>query len=365
MNNETTATGALIVRANVDQAAALLRGFALGGTADIAVNIAALSEERRKQLVGLLDLGRTPAELRDPSMRKHPRVSGPAEGDLLAAIDAWQAERDAADGEAREKEATERAGVAAALVAAIEVAKTRDPAEFLIAAEETIYRDAKAESCGYYGGAHTAGAIGKIATVNNPDFTVGSTRSYNYDQEVRKALPDYGYSAPGAGEVHAVIGEYVARIAAVATARRADDLEKARPELAAALAAARAEMEKAAAEKAAALAAKKAARLASGLYIRDIGSYNSRREGQPWIAQVTLDGGKLSYAFGGECTAKWGSAGEISIECAPGDVIAWGQKDLRRPDKSAHTILVMAPDGGMREIDRTEALHHLRARAKA
>jgi hypothetical protein len=127
---------------------------------------------------------------------------------------------------------------------------------------------------------------------------------------------------------------------------------------------AKAEAERKAAD-AVALAARKAQRLESGIYTRKINDYNERREGKPWIAKVVLEAGKLSYEFGGDFSGGWGKGGELSIACAPGDVIAWGQKDLRRPDKSTHVILHMQPDGGMATIDRTQALHLLRAKAVA
>lgn len=122
------------------------------------------------------------------------------------------------------------------------------------------------------------------------------------------------------------------------------------------------EAEQEAAEQAA-KKAKYAARLASGIYERETSSYNERRYGRPWIAAVRLTGTKLEYDFAaGTVTASFGSAGMLSIPCVPGDVIAYGQKDNRRPDKSDHTILRMRDDGSMETIDRTDAVRYLRAK---
>lgn len=139
--------------------------------------------------------------------------------------------------------------------------------------------------------------------------------------------------------------------------------------LAEAMPAITAELEKRAAAKAAADEAAKAeklakfaARLESGIYERETSVYNEKRYGKPWIAAVSLDGNKLAYDFhAGTATASYGSSGMLSIPCVPGDIIAWGQKDLRRPDKSNHNLLQMRADGGMDTIDRTDAVRALRA----
>lgn len=119
--------------------------------------------------------------------------------------------------------------------------------------------------------------------------------------------------------------------------------------------------EKIAAEQAAenvkkeAQALKFAERLETGYWEKETSSYNDRRYSAPWCAKITFpEGAKPSYAFG-ESTASRGSSGLLRIACKPGEIIAWGQKDLRRPDKSDHYLLLMRPNGSMQDIDKTEA----------
>ena len=98
-----------------------------------------------------------------------------------------------------------------------------------------------------------------------------------------------------------------------------------------------------------------ARRLASGYWEAETSSYNDRRYGKPWCAKVTgVDGGKLVYEWG-DSTASHGSSGLLRVPCRPGDIVAWGQKDLRRPSSSEHHVLLMEPDGRMSPISRTDA----------
>ena len=102
-------------------------------------------------------------------------------------------------------------------------------------------------------------------------------------------------------------------------------------------------------------AAEYRARLESGYWERETGTYNERRYCAPWCAVVDFRGGaKPNYTFG-ESTGKWGAAGLMRVRCTPGTIIAWGQKDLRRPANSEHNILIMSDDGSMRKVDKTEA----------
>lgn len=98
-----------------------------------------------------------------------------------------------------------------------------------------------------------------------------------------------------------------------------------------------------------------AERLRTGYWEKETGSYNERRYSSPWCAQVDFSSGaKPNYTFG-ESTGKWGKAGLLRVKCAPGDIIAHGQKDLRRPGNSDHTLLHMRSNGRMTEVDKTEA----------
>ncbi len=66
------------------------------------------------------------------------------------------------------------------------------------------------------------------------------------------------------------------------------------------------------------------------LFTMKTSSYNQSRYGKPWIARLQFTRpGKPDYMFG-DWLGSPGCAGELSVEVAPGDVIAHGQKDLRK-----------------------------------
>lgn len=107
--------------------------------------------------------------------------------------------------------------------------------------------------------------------------------------------------------------------------------------------------------KAAELAARKAKRLEAGVWEKETGTYNDKRYGAPWCAKVTFPNGPKPVYEWGESSGKWGKAGVMVVPCKPGEIIAWGQKDRRKPDDSEHKILHMQPDGGMVEVTVAEA----------
>jgi hypothetical protein len=62
-------------------------------------------------------------------------------------------------------------------------------------------------------------------------------------------------------------------------------------------------------------------------------SYNERRYGNPWIAKVVGTEFKWGRLIGG----RRGEPGRLEVEVEIGDVVATGQKDLRKPRNSAPT----------------------------
>ncbi len=64
-------------------------------------------------------------------------------------------------------------------------------------------------------------------------------------------------------------------------------------------------------------------------------SYNDRRHGKPWIAVVDYSGSRKGEFKFGDWQGRPGSEGELYINCEPGDIIAIGQKDFRKPRNSA------------------------------
>jgi hypothetical protein len=181
--------------------------------------------------------------------------------------------------------------------------------------------------------------------------TVIELGGYTWEKWVVGYISDYELSAEQLARVNARRSE-LATIVADHNAELAPAVEAAKAKYAEEKAARDAE-EKAA--KAAANAAKYAKRLETGFWEKETDSYNERRYGSYWCAKVTFpNGAKPAYEWG-ESTAKWGKAGLLRIECKPGEIIAWGQKDLRHSDRSEHKIQVMEADGRMRTIDATEA----------
>ena len=77
-------------------------------------------------------------------------------------------------------------------------------------------------------------------------------------------------------------------------------------------------------------------------------SYNDRRYGKPWIARLdfTASNSKPEYRWGEWC-GRPGEAGELSIEVEIGDVIAQGQKDIRKNRGGADDTGVVQPDGSV------------------
>lgn len=86
-------------------------------------------------------------------------------------------------------------------------------------------------------------------------------------------------------------------------------------------------------EKAAKLAAKLARRAELGAVEIEI-TRGDRDWGTPWGAKVTGGRGKDDYDFD---VASYDLGTEIlTINCEPGDVIAWGQKNFRKPKRTLH-----------------------------
>jgi hypothetical protein len=110
-------------------------------------------------------------------------------------------------------------------------------------------------------------------------------------------------------------------------------------------------------EKAAAEAAEKIRiaelrkkRLETGIYERHETRGDRREWGEPWIAKLspTTNGRKPDYDFS---VGSYDLATEtLSIPCKPGEVIAFGQKNYRRPKKTIHEIRKMMDDGSMVSI---------------
>lgn len=96
-------------------------------------------------------------------------------------------------------------------------------------------------------------------------------------------------------------------------------------------------------------------------------SYNHRRMGRPWIAKVDFSTPKVDFTFGDWTGDHYnGGEGVLSIDAAPGDIIAQGQKDSRQPKNSAPRFFVVAASGTLDPIgDKGDAYKHYLARKSA
>lgn len=99
-------------------------------------------------------------------------------------------------------------------------------------------------------------------------------------------------------------------------------------------------------EKAAAFAkAKYAKRLETGIVEISWPRDDRREWGEPWIAKLKTrsNGRKPEYDFS---EGSYDLTSEtLSIPCKPGEVIAYGQKNYRKPKHTAHKVVRMEPDG--------------------
>lgn len=88
-------------------------------------------------------------------------------------------------------------------------------------------------------------------------------------------------------------------------------------------------------------------------------SYNDRRYSSPWIAIVDFsENPNGDFAFGNWIGRK-GEAGILQIESAPGQIVAKGQKDYRKPKNSTTEFFIVQSDGTLSEaITKAEAYTH-------
>lgn len=119
------------------------------------------------------------------------------------------------------------------------------------------------------------------------------------------------------------------------------------PQIDAARAAAEAQAKIEADAKAAQLAARNARRLETGVVTISITRGDRREWGEPWIARlITRNGRRPDYDFS---AGSYDPATELlTIPCKPGQTIAWGQKNYRRPERTIHEVRTMSADGSLK-----------------
>lgn len=98
----------------------------------------------------------------------------------------------------------------------------------------------------------------------------------------------------------------------------------------------------------------------------DTPPYNARRYGKPWIARVdyTTSISKPEFIWG-EWAGSHGSAGLLEIDVQPGDIVAKGQKDLRKNRGGAYYSQVQEDGTLLSLASPGEAVKAFRARATA
>ena len=337
----------LRISVSVDRKAAALRGIILGETTQIEIGPEDVSPENWAWLISQLNYDLTAFILNTFA------VSGPELSDLVAQIEAHRAQKAAQKAEAEARKQQERAHFLA------KVQEARD----VVAANQVIATQGELVP-------HTTGFIWTwISDEDRKRFTGLSFDGF--DSPKLDELPWISTYSLGK-EDRAIVEEIQAEQNAleetlkerVAAANR-EALEKARPALEIA---ARERDEAKAIADAQALAEKKALwakRLETGTFEMETGEYKERRYSAYWIAKVTFPNGpKAIYEFG-QSTGHWGNAGVLSIDCKPGEIIAWGQKDLRRPGDSEHNIWVMREDGGFNVVaDKVDAYKLWKANKK-
>lgn len=93
------------------------------------------------------------------------------------------------------------------------------------------------------------------------------------------------------------------------------------------------------------------------------GTYNERRYGKPWIARVTFPNAKGDFHFG-EWVGQEGREGLLLVDAEPGDVVARGQKDFRKPRNSAPDFFIVTDDGELEPASKADAYQHYKARER-
>lgn len=76
-----------------------------------------------------------------------------------------------------------------------------------------------------------------------------------------------------------------------------------------------------------------------------LGRYNDRRYAKPWIGQVVEWSGAKTELAWGTWIGTADEGGDLVVEVTPGSVIRYGQKDLRRADKSTANFAVVDAEG--------------------
>ena len=90
---------------------------------------------------------------------------------------------------------------------------------------------------------------------------------------------------------------------------------------------------------------------------RNTSSYNNRRYSRPWIARVDFSIDPKGVFNWGVWIGSQGEAGILQIEANPGDIIASGQKDFRKPRNSSPDWWQVGPSSELEPIETKAAAY--------
>jgi hypothetical protein len=104
----------------------------------------------------------------------------------------------------------------------------------------------------------------------------------------------------------------------------------------------------------------------ANITVHNYGAYNSRRYGRPWAAIITFNGtGRANYNFKAGTYLGNDEGGELIITAQPGDIIAAGQKDNRKPQNSNNDWYIVGENNELIEISRADAFKQYKNRQEA
>jgi hypothetical protein len=83
----------------------------------------------------------------------------------------------------------------------------------------------------------------------------------------------------------------------------------------------------------------------------DTSSYNYRRYGKPWIANVSFEDNSQGTFSWGDWIGRSGEAGILKVKAKEGDVVAKGQKDLYKSRNSRSDYYQVGPKGVLQPLN--------------
>lgn len=84
----------------------------------------------------------------------------------------------------------------------------------------------------------------------------------------------------------------------------------------------------------------------------DTSSYNDRRYSRPWIARVDFAADPQGKFLWGQWIGQPGESGILMVDAEPGQIVARGQKDFRKPRNSATDWYQVGSDGSLICLER-------------